>query len=82
MQTAQFILGLKEDLWFPMEMQLLESIAKAVILPSIQEKLSESQKGVIRSLGYKCICLSCGVQVAGAVWWAATRIVAGVRDLM
>jgi hypothetical protein len=27
------------------------------------------------------ICLSRGVQVAGAAWWAATRIVARVRDL-
>jgi hypothetical protein len=28
------------------------------------------------------VCLSHGVQVAGAAWWAATRIVAGVGDLM
>jgi hypothetical protein len=28
------------------------------------------------------ICLSHGVQVAGAAWWAATRIVAGVGDLV
>jgi hypothetical protein len=26
--------------------------------------------------------LSGGVQVAGAAWWEATRIVAGVRDLV
>jgi hypothetical protein len=26
--------------------------------------------------------LSCGVQVTGAAWRAATRIVAGVRDLV
>jgi hypothetical protein len=28
------------------------------------------------------VCLSRGVQVAGAAWRAATRIVAGVGDLM
>jgi hypothetical protein len=28
------------------------------------------------------VCLSRGVQVAGAAWWAAMRIVAGVRDLV
>jgi hypothetical protein len=28
------------------------------------------------------VCLSHGVQVAGAAWWAATRIVAGVGDLV
>jgi hypothetical protein len=28
------------------------------------------------------VCLSCGVQVAGATWWAAMRIVAGVGDLV
>jgi hypothetical protein len=28
------------------------------------------------------VCLSCGVQVAGAAWRAATRTVAGVGDLM
>jgi hypothetical protein len=28
------------------------------------------------------VCLSRGVQVAGATWWAATRIVAGVGDLV
>jgi hypothetical protein len=29
-----------------------------------------------------CICLSHGVQVAGAVWRAVTRIVAGLENLM
>jgi hypothetical protein len=29
-----------------------------------------------------CVCLSHGVQVAGAAWWAATRIVEGVGDLV
>jgi hypothetical protein len=29
-----------------------------------------------------CVCLSRGVQVVGAAWRAATRIVAGVRDLV
>jgi hypothetical protein len=29
-----------------------------------------------------CICLSCDVQVAGAAWWTATRIMAGVEDLV
>jgi hypothetical protein len=29
-----------------------------------------------------CVCLSHGVQVAGAAWCAATRIVTGVGDLM
>jgi hypothetical protein len=28
------------------------------------------------------VCLSCGAQVVGAAWRAATRIVVGVRDLM
>jgi hypothetical protein len=28
------------------------------------------------------VCLSRGVQVAGAVWWAATRIMVGVGDLV
>jgi hypothetical protein len=28
------------------------------------------------------VCLSCGVQVAGAAWRAATRIMAGLGDLM
>jgi hypothetical protein len=28
------------------------------------------------------ICLSRGVQVAGAAWWAAMRIMAGVGDLV
>jgi hypothetical protein len=28
------------------------------------------------------VCLSCGVQVAGAAWHAAMRIVAGVGDLV
>jgi hypothetical protein len=28
------------------------------------------------------VCLSHGVQVAGAAWWAATRIVGGVGDLV
>jgi hypothetical protein len=28
------------------------------------------------------VCLSHGVQVAGAIWWAAMKIVAGVGDLV
>jgi hypothetical protein len=28
------------------------------------------------------VCLSCGVQVAGAAWCAATRTVTGVGDLV
>jgi hypothetical protein len=28
------------------------------------------------------VCLSCGVQVAGAAWRAPIRIMAGVGDLM
>jgi hypothetical protein len=28
------------------------------------------------------VYLSCGVQVVGAAWWAAMRIVAGVGDLV
>jgi hypothetical protein len=28
------------------------------------------------------VCLSRGVQVAGAAWWTATRIMAGVGDLV
>jgi hypothetical protein len=30
----------------------------------------------------KHVCLSCGVQVAGAAWCAEARIVAGVGDLV
>jgi hypothetical protein len=29
-----------------------------------------------------CVCLSCGVHVAGAAWRAETGIVAGVGDLV
>jgi hypothetical protein len=29
-----------------------------------------------------CVCLSHGVQVTGAIWQVATRIVAGVGDLV
>jgi hypothetical protein len=29
-----------------------------------------------------CVCLSRGVQVAGAAWFAVTRTMAGVRDLV
>jgi hypothetical protein len=29
-----------------------------------------------------CVCLSCGVQVAGVTWHAATRIMAGVGHLV
>jgi hypothetical protein len=28
------------------------------------------------------VCLSCGVQVTGAAWWAAAGIVVGVGDLV
>jgi hypothetical protein len=28
------------------------------------------------------VCLSRGVQVIGVAWWAATRIVVGVEDLV
>jgi hypothetical protein len=28
------------------------------------------------------VCLSRGVQVAGAAWWTVTRIVTGVGDLV
>jgi hypothetical protein len=30
----------------------------------------------------KHVCLSHGVQVTGVAWWAATRIIAGVGDLV
>jgi ferredoxin len=30
----------------------------------------------------KCVCLSCGVQVIDAAWQVATRIMAGVGDLV
>jgi hypothetical protein len=46
MLTAQFILGLKEELRFQVEMQLPEIVAKAVVLAAIQEKLLE--KGMKR----------------------------------
>jgi hypothetical protein len=39
MLTAQFIMGFKEDLRFPVEMHLLDSVVKVVVLASIQEKL-------------------------------------------
>jgi hypothetical protein len=39
MVTTQFIMGLKEELRLPVEMQLPDSVAKAAILTTIQEKL-------------------------------------------
>jgi hypothetical protein len=39
MLTTQFIMGLKEELRLPVEMQLPDSVAKAAILAAIQEKL-------------------------------------------
>jgi hypothetical protein len=41
MLTAQFLLGLKEELRTQVEMQPLESVAKAAILAAIQEKLMD-----------------------------------------
>jgi hypothetical protein len=41
MLTAQFLLGLKEELRTQVEMQPLESVAKAAILVAIQEKLMD-----------------------------------------
>jgi hypothetical protein len=35
MLTAQFILGLKEELRFPIEMQLTDSVAKATVFASL-----------------------------------------------
>jgi hypothetical protein len=31
---------------------------------------------------HNCVCLSRGVQVVGAAWWAAMRIMVGVGDLV
>jgi hypothetical protein len=54
MLTAQFILGLKEELRFPIEMQLMDSVAKATVFASLQEKLLEkNQKHVVKSYNYK-----------------------------
>jgi hypothetical protein len=51
MLTAQFIMGLKMELRLLVEMQLPDSVAKAVILASIQEKLmNKSQKKPARFL--------------------------------
>jgi hypothetical protein len=41
MLTSQFILALKEELRFQVEMQLPESVAKAAVLAAMQEKLLE-----------------------------------------
>jgi hypothetical protein len=43
MLTAQFILGLKEDMRYQVEMQLTETGAKASVLAAIQEKLLEKK---------------------------------------
>jgi hypothetical protein len=51
MLIAQFIMGLKEELRLPVEMQLPDSIAKAAILAAIQERLlDKSQKKPARFL--------------------------------
>jgi hypothetical protein len=49
----------------------------------------EFESGIIQRFYYQYlvhlenhVCLSCGVQVAGAAWWVATRIMAGVGDLV
>jgi hypothetical protein len=47
---AQFIMGLKDELKLPIEMQLPDSMAKAIVLATIQEKLLD--KGQKRQ--YKC----------------------------
>jgi hypothetical protein len=44
MLTAQFILGLKEELRSQVEMQLPKTVARAAILASIQDKLLEKRK--------------------------------------
>ena len=44
MLTAQFLIGLKEELRFAVEMQLPNTVAKAAILASIQEQLLEKTK--------------------------------------
>jgi hypothetical protein len=54
MLTAQFLLGLNEELRTQVEMQLPESVAKATILAAIQEKLMDKmQKKPIRTFGAK-----------------------------
>jgi hypothetical protein len=54
MLTTQFIMGLKEELKLPVEMQLLDSVAKAVVLASIQENLlDKGQKRQYRSFSAK-----------------------------
>lgn len=44
MMTTIFLLGLKEELCFPVEMQLPDSVAKAVVLASVQERLLQHTK--------------------------------------
>jgi hypothetical protein len=41
MLTTQFLLGLKENLRFAVEMQLPDSVGKVAMLTTIQEKLLE-----------------------------------------
>jgi hypothetical protein len=45
----------------------------------------EFESGIVLfcfSFTFVRVCLSCGVQVAGAAWHAATKTVAGVGDLV
>jgi hypothetical protein len=54
MLTAQFLLGLKDELRFPVEMQLPDSVVKVAALAAIQEKLLDrNQKRFARSSSYK-----------------------------
>jgi hypothetical protein len=52
--TAHFITGLKDELRFPVEMQLPDSVAKAAVLVAIQEKLLEkAQKKGLKQGGFR-----------------------------
>jgi hypothetical protein len=54
MLTAQFIMGLKEDLRFPVEMQLPDTVARVAVLASVKEKLLDKyQKKQSRWFGSK-----------------------------
>jgi hypothetical protein len=54
MLTAHFIMCLKDELRFPIEMQLPESVTKVVVVAAIQEKLLEkNQKRGMKQGGFK-----------------------------
>jgi hypothetical protein len=64
--------------------QLLDLIVMSHWLGEVWIQISDISVDLPLSLFHleNRVCLSHGMQVAGAAWWAATRIVAGVGDLV